>query len=153
MRSTNLTKRRMFWLGGSLAVAGAGFAVATSCVPSHETAKAEGPKATSVRLWNRCLPNAQTEAAVQPGNPPQHPDDCHGNPNFVADGTAVMTRGDVAPLPAPLKNQLTRIACRPHSTLPIQFFAKRTTRASCSSTTCSTPTTSSPTSSPRESPG
>jgi len=38
-----------------------------------------------------------------------------------------MTRGDVAPLPLALKNQLTRMACRPHSTLPIQFFSEADT--------------------------
>jgi hypothetical protein len=38
-----------------------------------------------------------------------------------------MTRGDVASLPAPLKNQLARIACRPHSTLPVQFYSEAET--------------------------
>ncbi len=69
-------------------------------------------------------PECATEAAPLPGNPPQHSAACHGNPNFAADGTAVMTRGDVASLPAPLKNELTRLACRPHSTLPIQFYGE-----------------------------
>src|SRR5258708_31310593 len=35
-----------------------------------------------------------------------------------------MTRGDVASLPMPLKNTLARLACRPHSTLPIQFYSE-----------------------------
>src|SRR5262249_22783016 len=39
-------------------------------------------------------------------------------------GTAVITRGDVASLPAPLKDQLARLACRPHSTLPVQFYSE-----------------------------
>src|ERR1041385_350770 len=69
-------------------------------------------------------PECASEAAQLPGNPPQHPDPCHGNPNFAADGTAVMTRGDVAPLPLQLKNQLARLACRPHSTLPAQFSSQ-----------------------------
>src|SRR5262249_7977483 len=38
--------------------------------------------------------------------------------------TAVMTRGDIAGLPKELKDQLTRLACRPHSTLPIQFYSE-----------------------------
>lgn len=71
------------------------------------------------------LPSECTsEAAPLPGNPPQHPDPCHGNPHAAADGTAVMNRGDVSPLPGPLKNQLTRLACRPHSTLPVQFYSE-----------------------------
>lgn len=74
------------------------------------------------------LPSECTsEAAPLPGNPPQHPDPCHGNPNFAADGTAVMSRGDVATLPVPLKSQLTRLACRPHSTLPVQFYSEADT--------------------------
>jgi hypothetical protein len=72
-------------------------------------------------------PECPSEAAPLPGNAPQHPDPCHGNPNFAADGTAVMSRGDVAPLPAPLKNQLARLACRPHSTLPVQFYSEADT--------------------------
>ncbi|WP_248360223.1 EF-hand domain-containing protein [Anaeromyxobacter oryzae] len=72
-------------------------------------------------------PECATEAAEMPGNPPQHPASCHGNPNFNADGMAVMSRGDVASLPAPLKNQLARLACRPHSTLPIQFYGESDT--------------------------
>lgn len=69
-------------------------------------------------------PECASEAAPLSGNPPQHPDPCHGNPDFVTDGTATITRGDIAALPAPLKNQLARLACRPHSTLPIQFYSE-----------------------------
>ena len=72
-------------------------------------------------------PECASESAPLPGNAPQHADPCHGNPNYVADGTAIMTRGDVVNLPAPLKNQLTRLACRPHSTLPIQFYSEADT--------------------------
>jgi len=76
--------------------------------------------APSPQLPSEC----SSEAASLPGNPPQHPDPCHRNPDFSSDGTSVMTRGDIAPLPTPLKNQLTRLACRPHSTLPIQFYSE-----------------------------
>ena len=33
------------------------------------------------------------EAAPLPGNPPQHPDPCHGNPNF-AETRTLLTRGE-----------------------------------------------------------
>jgi hypothetical protein len=88
----------------------------------RSTAQSEGGSAQS-SLPSECT----SEAAPLPGNPPQHADPCHGNPNFAADGTAVMSRGDVATLPAPLKNQLTRLACRPHSTLPVQFYSEADT--------------------------
>ena len=52
-------------------------------------------------------------------NPP-----CHPNPHAQSDMAAVATRADVRSLPTPLKQQLTRIAGRPHSTLPIQVFAE-----------------------------
>jgi hypothetical protein len=65
-------------------------------------------------------PECAPEAAALPGNPPQHPASCHGNPDFVADGTAVATRGDVTP--TDLKNRLTRLASRPHTFLPLQIF-------------------------------
>jgi len=52
-------------------------------------------------------------------NPP-----CHPNTHAQRDMEAVATRGDVKQLPTPLKQQLTRLAGRPHSTLPIQAFAE-----------------------------
>jgi hypothetical protein len=35
-----------------------------------------------------------------------------------------VTRGDIRPLPAPLKNRLTRIAKRPHTYLPMTLFSE-----------------------------
>lgn len=67
------------------------------------------------------------EAAPRPGNTPQHPDDCHGNPNGTQDGRQLRSRGDIANLPPHLKDTLTRLACRPHSTLPIQFYSEADT--------------------------
>src|SRR5262245_57276671 len=49
---------------------------------------------------------------------------CHPNPHSQSDMQAVATRGDIRPLPTPLKNQLIRLAGRPHSTLPIQAYAE-----------------------------
>jgi hypothetical protein len=97
---------------------------APSPSPSPAPAPVAGTGKTSSALTTALPPECAAEAAPLPGNPPQHPAACHGNLNFFADGTAVATRGDIVSLPAPLKNQLTRLACRPHSTLPIQFFAE-----------------------------
>src|SRR6266436_7099638 len=54
----------------------------------------------------------------------QPPAPCHPNPDAVADAAAVGARGDVAPLPAPLRDQLVRLAERPHSFLPVQARAE-----------------------------
>jgi hypothetical protein len=56
--------------------------------------------------------------ADQPGSP------CHPNPQADADIAAVASRGDVAGLPAALKNRLLRLAGRPHTYLPLQIFAE-----------------------------
>src|SRR5438105_8389335 len=106
------------------AVGAAGVALVSCMVAQSGSA----PAGTASAVTSQTLPpECAAEAAPLPGNPPQHPDACHGNPSFAADGAAVMSRGDVASLPAPLKNQLTRLACRPHSTLPIQFFSEAET--------------------------
>src|SRR2546428_6098711 len=54
----------------------------------------------------------------------QPPFPCHANPNANQDMAAVAARGDIAGLPAPLQNQIVRIAGRPHSQLPTQAFAE-----------------------------
>ena len=54
----------------------------------------------------------------------QPPFPCHANPNANQDMAAVAARGDIASLPAPLQNQIVRIAGRPHSQLPTQAFAE-----------------------------
>jgi hypothetical protein len=56
--------------------------------------------------------------ADQPGSP------CHSNPNAAADRAAVAARGDVASLPAPLKDRLVQLADRPHTYLPMQTFSE-----------------------------
>jgi len=111
---------KKLWIGGALVAVGAGLTT-MSCASAKPGS--EDSRATSSAVRPSSLPpECATEAAPLPGNPPQHPAACHGNPNFSADGTAVITRDDVAFLPTPLKNQLARMACRPHSTLPIQFY-------------------------------
>ncbi len=109
------------WIGGALVAMGA---VAVMASMAAQAGSENGLMARSAAASQSLPPGCAAEAAPLPGNPPQHPAPCHGNPNFAADGTAVMTRGDVAFLPAALKNQLTRLACRPHSTLPIQFYSE-----------------------------
>ena len=54
----------------------------------------------------------------------QPPAPCHANPNADQDMTVVASRGDVSSLPAPLQNQIVRIAGRPHSQLPTQAYAE-----------------------------
>jgi len=54
----------------------------------------------------------------------QPPPPCHPNPDAAADAATVAARGDVAPLPAPLRDQLVRLAERPHSVLPVQARAE-----------------------------
>ena len=62
-----------------------------------------------------CLTDAYAE---------QPPPPCHPNPNAAADRDAVANRGDVVKLPQALKNQLIRLADRPHTYLPLQVFAE-----------------------------
>jgi hypothetical protein len=64
---------------------------------------------------------ASTTAALFAEQPPAP---CHPNPNAAADEAAVRSRGDVASLPAPLKDALARLANRPHTFLPIQAYAE-----------------------------
>src|SRR5437016_10928408 len=54
----------------------------------------------------------------------QPPAPCHPNPDAAADAATVAARGDIAPLPAPLRDQLVRLAERPHSILPVQARAE-----------------------------
>jgi hypothetical protein len=54
----------------------------------------------------------------------QPPPPCHPNPTAVQDEATASSRGDIASLPADLKNQLVRMAGRPHTFLPIQAFAE-----------------------------
>ena len=54
----------------------------------------------------------------------QPPAPCHPNPNAADDRGTVAKRGDVTNLPKPLKDQLIRLADRPHSILPLQVFSE-----------------------------
>ena len=54
----------------------------------------------------------------------QPPAPCHPNPLAASDEATVLSRGDVKFLPAPLQNQLARMANRPHTFLPIQAYAE-----------------------------
>jgi len=58
------------------------------------------------------------------GRAEQPPPPCHPNLRANADMAAVKTRGDIVNLPDPLKNQLVRLADRPHSQLPTQAYAE-----------------------------
>src|SRR5438132_6503544 len=70
---------------------------------------------TAAGIAMGCLTDAYAE---------QPPPPCHPNPNAAADRDAVANRGDVVKLPQPLKNQLIRLADRPHTYLPLQVFAE-----------------------------
>ena len=52
------------------------------------------------------------------------PPPCHPNPHAQSDMASIASRLDVRFLPAPLKQQLIRIAGRPHTTPPIQAYAE-----------------------------
>lgn len=54
----------------------------------------------------------------------QPPPPCHPNPLAAHDRAIVANRGDVVHLPKPLKDQLIRLADRPHSQLPLQVYAE-----------------------------
>jgi hypothetical protein len=54
----------------------------------------------------------------------QPPPPCHPNPRSAADIATVLTRGDVAQLPAGLRTRLAILAGRPHSQLPTQAYAE-----------------------------
>jgi hypothetical protein len=54
----------------------------------------------------------------------QPPRPCHPNPQANADIATVENRGDIVNLPVPLKEQLARMASRPHSQLPTQAYAE-----------------------------
>jgi hypothetical protein len=54
----------------------------------------------------------------------QPPAPCHPNPSAAQDEAAVLARGDVAKLPAPLQDRLGQLANRPHSQLPLQAYAE-----------------------------
>src|SRR6266446_5063086 len=70
---------------------------------------------TALGIAMGCLTDAYAE---------QPPPPCHPNPNAAADRDAVANRGDVVKLPQPVKNQLIRLADRPHTYLPLQVFAE-----------------------------
>jgi hypothetical protein len=65
---------------------------------------------------------AADASATEPFDQPQPP--CHPNPNATQDIETVAARGDIAPLPDPLKNRLLRLAGRPHTYVPLQIFAE-----------------------------
>src|SRR6266852_4396969 len=75
------------------------------------------------RLTHSLLPAvllfASSMARAEQPDPP-----CHPNPDAAADRAVVGARGDVAPLPQPLKEMLVRLADRPHSVLPVQARAE-----------------------------
>src|SRR2546426_2438894 len=65
-------------------------------------------------------------AALTPlaGYAEQPPPPCHPNPQAPSDMATVASRGDVALLPAPLKDRLVQLAGRPHTYLPLQVNAQ-----------------------------
>jgi hypothetical protein len=52
------------------------------------------------------------------------PPPCHPNPHAQRDMASVAARGDVRSLPRALREQLIRLAGRPHTALPMQAFAE-----------------------------
>jgi hypothetical protein len=123
MKRTIKIKSR--WLAVAAGAAGGTSIIVAACMTEPSSANQAAESTPTVPVPPASLPAiCSAEAAVLPGNPPQHPADCHGNPNFKADGAEVASRGDVSSLPSPLRDQLVRLACRPHSSLPVQFYGE-----------------------------
>src|SRR5438876_410560 len=79
----------------------------------------------SSRATVTCLAAIFTVAAnAEVGRAEQPPAPCHPNATAAADQATVANRGDVASLPAPLRDRLVRMADRPHSQLPVQAYAE-----------------------------
>jgi hypothetical protein len=72
----------------------------------------------------RCATLAVTLGFISIAIAEQPPPPCHPNPTAAADRATVASRGDVVNLPQPLKDQLVRLADRPHTALPLQAFAE-----------------------------
>ena len=72
----------------------------------------------------RCATLAVTLGFISIAIAEQPPPPCHPNPTATADRATVASRGDVVNLPQPLKDQLVRLADRPHTALPLQAFAE-----------------------------
>src|SRR5216684_4154567 len=89
----------------------------------HQSPCLESLMKPRARLTHSLLPAvllfASSMARAEQPDPP-----CHPNPDAAADRAVVGARGDVAPLPQPLKEMLVRLADRPHSVLPLQVFAE-----------------------------
>jgi len=79
----------------------------------------------SIPLAALCLAVSWAGASnAQAKKPKQPPAPCHANPQAQQDRERVLHRGDVAQLPAPLRERLGALAARSHSTLPIQAYAE-----------------------------
>src|SRR5216684_3168937 len=89
----------------------------------HQSPCLESLMKPRARLTHSLLPAvllfASSMARAEQPDPP-----CHPNPDAAADRAVVGARGDVAPLPQPLKEMLVRLADRPHSVLPVQARAE-----------------------------
>jgi hypothetical protein len=120
-----MKKHRAFWIGCAFASAGGASVIVASCTSRSDAS--QKPNASTTGSGDGLPAECATEAASMPGNPPQHPAACHGNPDFESDAASLMKRGDIAQLPSALRDQLVRLACRPHSALPTQFFAEADT--------------------------
>jgi hypothetical protein len=74
------------------------------------------------RTWPLWMLLVVTIAGVSYAEQPPAP--CHPNPDAARDRATVARRGDVIQLPKPLREQLVRMADRPHTQLPQQAFAE-----------------------------
>jgi hypothetical protein len=110
---------RMFWNGptklkGRWALAAAMVGALTVANPSFGSV----PGAVVAKLPAHVVPTP-FKVVVDPVAAP-----CHPNPHAARDIATLASRDDVRFLPTALKQQLLRLAGRPHSTLPIQAFAE-----------------------------
>ncbi len=80
--------------------------------------------ATMVAAASAPTPSHESGSAARGAPKGQPPPPCHPNRNAARDRESVRNRADVRHLPGPLRDQLSDLAARPHSVLPVEAFAE-----------------------------
>src|SRR5258707_4815476 len=104
-----------------------GISTGSEAMNQRTSSKREKKNATTtMRTKEAALVATLGLAVLAPyaGHAEQPPPPCHPNLHANEDMAEVSTRGDIVNLPDPLKQQLVRLADRPHSQLPTQAYAE-----------------------------